>query len=142
MAKISSWLSESCLTLNVSKTACMYFYIRKNGSQPDIMVKGERIQTVSHFKYLGITIDSQLTFKKHVKQVCKTLKFNFSNFSYLKPAPPRCGKNVHAFNDFFTHFLLHYKLVTSWKNNTGPTANSLQTSTQGTGQKIIKLSPL
>lgn len=36
---ISDWLSESCLTLNVSKTACMYFYIRKIGSQPDFTVK-------------------------------------------------------------------------------------------------------
>ena len=73
IAKISDWLSKSCLTLNISKTACMYFYDRKNGNQPDIIVNGERIQTVSHFNYLGITVDSQLSFKKHVKQVCNTV---------------------------------------------------------------------
>ena len=73
MAKISDWFSESCLTLNISKTACMYFYNRKNGNQPDIIVIGERIQTVSNFLYLGITVDSQLSLKKHVKQVCNTV---------------------------------------------------------------------
>ncbi len=40
-AKVSTWLSESCLTLNISKTACMYFYVRENGSQPDIIAKGK-----------------------------------------------------------------------------------------------------
>ena len=62
MGKIATWLSESCLTLNVSKTAFMYFYIRKNGNQPDIFVNGEKIQTVSNFKYLGVSVDSQLSF--------------------------------------------------------------------------------
>ncbi len=69
MAKISDWLVESFLTLNVSKTACMCFYIRKNGGQPGNFAKGDRIQTVSNFKYSIILIDSQLTFKKHVKHV-------------------------------------------------------------------------
>ena len=83
MANISDWLSEFCLTLNISKTACMYFYNRKNGSQTDIIVNGERIHTVSHFKYLGITVDWQLSFKKHVTQVCNTVKFNLRNLRYI-----------------------------------------------------------
>ncbi len=53
----------------------MYLYIRKNGGQPDVFVKSVRIQTVSHFKFLGILIDSQLSFKKHVKQMGNTVKF-------------------------------------------------------------------
>ncbi len=84
LAKISDWLVEPCLTLNVSKTACMYFYIRENGSQPDVFVKRDGIQTVSYFKYLGILIDSQLSFKKHVKQVCNTVKFNLRNFRFIQ----------------------------------------------------------
>ena len=71
----------------------MYFYDRKNGNQPDIIVNGERIQTVSHFNYLGITVDSQLSFKKHVKQVCNRVKFNLRN---QEPTPSRCSKPLHA----------------------------------------------
>ena len=88
MAKIATWLSDSCLTLNVSKTACMYSYIRKNGNQPDIFVNGEKIQTVSHFKYLGVTVDSQLSFKKHIKQVCNTVKFNLRNLKCIRNQLP------------------------------------------------------
>lgn len=40
IAKISTWLSKSFLTLNISKTACLYFYIRKNGNQP--YIKGRK----------------------------------------------------------------------------------------------------
>ena len=32
--------------------------------QPEISVKGQRIEVVSHLKYLGIIIDSNLSFKK------------------------------------------------------------------------------
>ena len=82
--QISDWLSEYCLTLNISKTACMYFYNRKNGNQPDVIVNGERIQTVSNLKYLGITVDSQLSFKKHEKEACNTVKLNLRNCRYIR----------------------------------------------------------
>ncbi len=124
MAKISTWLSESCLTLNISKTACMYFYIRKNGSQPDITVKGEKIQTVSHFKYLGITVDSQLSFKKHIKQVCKTVKFNLRNFTYIGNQPPLDAAKLYMHSMIFSH-IAH--CITSWSQAGKTTLAPLQT---------------
>jgi len=47
MAKIATWLSGSCMTLNVSKTVCLYFSIRKNENQPDVVVNGENIRVVT-----------------------------------------------------------------------------------------------
>lgn len=67
MAKMSDGLFESFLTLNISKTSCMFFYISKNKSQPDMFAKGE--WTSSHFKYSVIFLESQLYFRKHVKHV-------------------------------------------------------------------------
>lgn len=55
--------------------------------QPEIFVEGETIKVVSDFKYLGITLDSNLTFKKHVKNVANTIKFNLSNFRHIRPYP-------------------------------------------------------
>ena len=111
MAKIATWLSETCLTLNVSKTACMYFYIRKNGNQPAIFVNGEKIQTVSHFKYLRVTVDSQLSFKKHIKQVRNTVKFNLTNFRYVQNQLPLDAAKLYMHSMIFSHIAY---CITSW----------------------------
>ncbi len=46
---------------------------------------GERLQVVSEFKYLGVILDSNLTFKKQVKNVMQTTKYNLANFRYIRP---------------------------------------------------------
>ncbi len=59
-------VSDVILTLNVSKTVGMCFSIKKVDEHcPDILVKGEVINIVYHFKYLGMIMDSKLHFKKH-----------------------------------------------------------------------------
>lgn len=74
MTKISDWFNQCCLLLNVQKTAFMYFKIRKmQEAIPDILVNGERLQTVSDFKYLGVILDTHLTFKTHVKKIVCTV---------------------------------------------------------------------
>lgn len=59
--KIDDWLDHSRLKLNITKTVCnlcMYFSIRNSEThQPEGTVKEQRIEVVSHFKYLGIIID-------------------------------------------------------------------------------------
>ncbi len=37
------------------------------------------------FKYLGIILDSNLTFKKHVKKVANTIRYNLANFRHIRP---------------------------------------------------------
>lgn len=72
LKEVSDWLYRSCLTLNVSKTVWMFFSIKKN--EEHILVNGEVINIVDHFKYLGIVIDSNLNFKKHIKKVSKSAR--------------------------------------------------------------------
>lgn len=75
LKEVSDWLYRSCLTLNVSKTVGMFFSIKKNEEHcSDILVNGEVINIVDHFKYLGIIIDSNLNFKKHIKKVSKSAR--------------------------------------------------------------------
>lgn len=58
----------------------MYFSISKNDvHHPDVFVKGEKLQIVSDIKYLGINIDSHLTFTKQVKKVVNTAKLYLRN---------------------------------------------------------------
>ena len=67
MVHVTKWLTDSCLHLNVKKTVCMFFSKTK---RPDpvssVQVSGTTLEVVSSYKYLGIILDSQLSFKKQV----------------------------------------------------------------------------
>ena len=47
----------------------MFFSKKSSNAQPpDVFIEGEKVTAVSDFKYLGIILDSNLTFKKQVKK--------------------------------------------------------------------------
>ncbi len=57
------------LTVNISKTVCMFITKTKNLSVvPDVFVSGERLQVVSEYKYLGVLIDSKLHLRCRLKR--------------------------------------------------------------------------
>lgn len=41
-------------------------------------------KNVEEFKYLGVILDSRLSFRKHVKKVVKTVNFNIRNFKHIR----------------------------------------------------------
>ncbi len=66
------------------KTVCMFLSrTRSCCAEPDVVKAGERTQVISDFKYLDVLIDSNLTFKSHIKGVCNCIKFNLANFRYI-----------------------------------------------------------
>ena len=52
--------------------------------EPKVYVSGEVIQTVTHFKYLGVILDSTLSFKNQVRKVMQITKYNLANFRYIR----------------------------------------------------------
>lgn len=85
MANVSNWLTSSCLHLNISKSVCMFFSKSANKDpEPAVLVAGRKLLVVNEYKYLGIVIDSQLTFKTQVKKVVNRIKFNLNNFRYIR----------------------------------------------------------
>lgn len=112
MSKMSDWLANSCLTLNLSKTVGMYFTVRINNSvNPVILINGEVITSVTHVKYLGIIIDTNLTFKKQVSKVIKTVKFNLNNFKSIRHNLSLSAANLLVHTMIFPH--LSY-CITTW----------------------------
>ncbi len=82
---VAAWLNKACLKLNTSKTVGLFFSKKPTTSpDPDITLLGEKIQIVNKHKYLGILIDQQLSFKSHVKTVCRKIKFSLSNFRFIR----------------------------------------------------------
>ena len=117
MVNISAWLNACCLQLNTSKTVTMFF-AKNNKSyiEPDVFISGKRVQIVHEYKYLGILIDCNLTFKGHVKKVCKNLKFTLSNFRHLRNHMSTEAAKMYMFSLILSH--INYCLTT-WS-----TANS------------------
>ena len=71
LTKISEWLKINKLSLNIKKTQFMIF-TNKNSTQPDFEIKidGHRIDQTFKTKFLGVIIDSQLTWKEHINYIC------------------------------------------------------------------------
>ena len=62
------------LSLNISKTNFIIFCpVNKPKIPETILINKEAIDEAAHVKYLGILIDSQLTFKQHIGDLNKEI---------------------------------------------------------------------
>uniref|UniRef100_A0A8C8E3R6 Reverse transcriptase domain-containing protein n=1 Tax=Oryzias sinensis TaxID=183150 RepID=A0A8C8E3R6_9TELE len=105
MVNITAWLKYSCLQLNTSKTVAMFFTKSDNNltAEPDVFVSGERLQIVSEYKYLGVLLDSKLSFKSHIKRVCNRIKFNLSNFRHIRHQMSTQSAKMYMHSMIFSH---------------------------------------
>lgn len=71
---LNEWLCRNVLTMNVGKTCYMTFGKARKLPDFNIMINGESIQRVSTFKYLGLVLDDNLTFKAHIDHVMKLIR--------------------------------------------------------------------
>jgi hypothetical protein len=63
---LQRWLSEWRIVINVSKSTAIIF-----ARAPPVTLFGEPIQWVDTTRYLGITLDTRLTWSPHIVQVRK-----------------------------------------------------------------------
>ena len=73
---IADWLSANKLTLNISKTKSMLFGTSNMLSKSqalDISFESNSIEQVADFKYLGLTLDSELKFDVHLSALVKKI---------------------------------------------------------------------
>ena len=72
--KVFHWLSANKLSLNVSKTKYMIFDNKLDRSTPKQNLSFEinhlKLKQVKQFYFLGIPIDSNLSWKPHTTKVC------------------------------------------------------------------------
>ncbi len=66
------WCEKSYLHLNVLKTKDMIIDFRKNVPMHKVpYIKGQTVDSVQSYKYLGTIIDSKLSFKANCEAVCR-----------------------------------------------------------------------
>lgn len=69
LALIQEWSSNNFLELNQSK--CKLMMVGKAAQDIDLRIKDYKLELVSEYKYLGVWLDNQLKYEKHVKSVVK-----------------------------------------------------------------------
>ena len=75
LSKINNWFLVNKLSLNVSKTNYMIFHKKYNSpNNMNLEINGLGINRVSNFKFLGLTINENITWDNHIKSI--TLKIN------------------------------------------------------------------
>jgi len=69
---ICNWFKVNKLSLNVSKTKAMLFHpTQRRVHQINIIVDGSPVEFVEQFSYLGIILDSNMTWKPHLQHIAK-----------------------------------------------------------------------
>ena len=75
LLSVAEWMKSNRLAINVKKTNLILFHsIQHKPSQSlSIKINDALIDEVTSAKYLGITFDSNLTWKKHINDLCMKL---------------------------------------------------------------------
>ena len=82
LRKVRKWFEANKLSLNIAKTNYVIFHSPAKRTDGCIQIKlGHMpIEYVHHIKYLGVLVDSTLSWKPHVTELSKTLAKSVGNF--------------------------------------------------------------
>jgi hypothetical protein len=69
LCQLMDWSKSNKLRFNVSKTNCTLFTKKLKFRKPYIVFDNQKLELVSHFKHLGVIIDSKLTWRPHVNYI-------------------------------------------------------------------------
>jgi len=89
LEKINNWLNVNKLTLNVDKTTCMHFAKRRTLEPLSFEINNKTITNVSQFKFLGVVLDSHISWKNHIDMVTIKLSKIIGILHRLKHIFPR-----------------------------------------------------
>ena len=83
--EINNWYNENCLKINITKTNVMLISTRhsKNKGKLEVKLNGEQLKQVNSVRYLGVEVDSNLTWNVHVKYICRSIYFKLHALRHL-----------------------------------------------------------
>ena len=74
LKKITEWLSSNKLSLNAKKTKFMIFHtIQRKVNYPSLQINGIELERVNQFNFLGLILNSQLTWSHHMNHISKKI---------------------------------------------------------------------
>ena len=114
LVKIYNWTCENRLSLNISKTHAILFSNRiRSENIPlnlNLQMNQQFIDLVENGKFLGVTIDSRLTFSQHIKTICAKLSKTVGIFHRLQSDVP-LPNLINLYYSLFYPYLLYCNMA-------------------------------
>ena len=79
MAIFEEWANDFGLSFNSDKTKIMMFTRKRFIIKPDIFLCGKKLDWVNSYKYLGVTITHDFTWKTHIINVAQRATYTMIN---------------------------------------------------------------
>ena len=119
---------------------CSKQRILKSTEIPNVIINNMPIERVTYFKFLGVIIDSNLTWSHHINHISNKLSRICGVLSRLKHYVPVLILEIIYNSLFLSH--LNYG-ITAWGFNVGPRIKTLQKRQSDTYQmlSIIHIPP-
>ena len=71
LIKVYKWLASNKLTLNMDKSKCMIISKKRKTTNMSIRINRKELKHCDSYKYLGVYIDKNLSWKPHIEHLCK-----------------------------------------------------------------------
>ena len=136
---IANWLESNKLTLNVKKTKCMVFgtpAMLAGSPELAITLDGEVVEQVPDFKYLGITLDSELKFDVHLSSLARKISSRLGVLGRVRNFLPESHR-VMLYNTLVLPHFDYASIV--WSNTAARYTNPLKSLQARAGRIILGL---
>ena len=102
LRNVNQWLKANKLTLNIDKSKFIIGSNKKLKSySPSIKINGKSMKECDHYKYLGVIIDKNLSWKKHIEYISKKISKACGSLANL-----RYCVNIDLLREVY-HSLIH-----------------------------------
>ena len=107
LSKFCDWFSANKLSLNISKTNFVVFGPLSKNWDVTIHLNSIKIDKVNTSKFLGVYIDSHLSWSDHINSISNKISRGVGILSKLKHFIPRTTlRSLIVSNTYFTSFIL------------------------------------
>ncbi|KAJ1126041.1 hypothetical protein NDU88_004454 [Pleurodeles waltl] len=102
LSKFSGWYSDWRMNLNTSKATETLFTRKLIKKHPQVCLNGEEIKWESSISYLGVTLDSKLSWRNHMEKTCQKATTKLAAlYTLLRPKSMPMRSKVRAVNAIF-----------------------------------------
>ncbi|KAL4083112.1 hypothetical protein QTP88_028442 [Uroleucon formosanum] len=85
LAKVSAWMEQNGLKLAPTKTEAVVLTRKNKYDNPELLVEGHVIPIKQSMRYIGVEIDTRLSFTKHIQQASRKATDSATAIARLMP---------------------------------------------------------